>query len=67
MTSTIPRTRAFDDVLKALAIAACTDDQAYASFSRWMEVRHGARPLPSLKDQLSSEDYVAAIFARCPE
>jgi hypothetical protein len=53
--------------LESRAIAMLDDEQAFASFGRWMEVVNAAKRATSLKDRLGVEEYVAAIYAKVPE
>lgn len=68
MTSTTrARTRASAAELETRALRMLTDEQAYESFYRWRTRLEGESALPTLRDQMSVEEYVAAIFARVPE
>lgn len=65
MTPTIARACATD--LESRAIAMLDDEQAFASFGRWMEVVNAAKRARSLREKLSVSEYVDAIFEKVPE
>lgn len=52
--------------LESRAIAMLDDEQAFASFGRWMEVVNAAKRARSLREQLGVEEYVAAIYREIP-
>lgn len=62
--STIARTCETD--LESRAIAMLDDEQAFASFGRWMEVVNAAKRARSLREKLGVEEYVAAIYREIP-
>lgn len=65
LASTTPA-RESDAVLEQRAVSMLTDDQCFASFYRWRIALEGESALPSLRDQMSVSEYVAAIFAKVP-